>query len=64
MIDNRTERNYPLPHPENIAYQDVQRIRDAFVAVDTDITAVEVFCVQLRGEFDRGKFEEFLGLWK
>jgi hypothetical protein len=64
MINDRTERNYPLPHPQNIASQDVVRIRDAFVAVDADITAVEAFCAQLREGFDRGKFEEFLCLWE
>jgi hypothetical protein len=64
MTNDRTERNYPLPHPQNIASQDVVRIRDAFVAVDSDITAVETFCAQLREEFDRGKFEEFLCLWE
>jgi hypothetical protein len=56
MIDNRTEnKNYPLPHPQNIASQDVVRIRDAFVAVDLDIFMIESSCGQLRHEFDHKK---------
>jgi hypothetical protein len=40
MIDNRTEnKNYPLPHPENIASQDVGRIATAIEMVDADINA-------------------------
>jgi hypothetical protein len=34
MIDDRTTRRYPLPHPENIAKHDVVRLREAFIAVD------------------------------
>jgi hypothetical protein len=40
MIDNRTEnKNYPLPHPENIASQDVGRIATAIEAIDADVFA-------------------------
>jgi hypothetical protein len=40
MIDNRTEnKNYPLPHPENIASQDVGRIAEAIEMVDADINS-------------------------
>ena len=38
MIDNRTEnKNYPLPHPENIASQDVARIATSITMIDSDI---------------------------
>ena len=38
MIDNRTtNKNYPLPHPSNIASQDVERISTAITSIDTDI---------------------------
>jgi hypothetical protein len=40
VIDNRTEhKNYPLPHPENIASQDVGRIAEAIEMVDSDVNA-------------------------
>jgi hypothetical protein len=43
MIDNRTEnKNYPLPHPENIASQDVGRIAEAIEMIDADIGACSV----------------------
>jgi hypothetical protein len=40
MIDNRTEnKNYPLPHPQNIASQDVGRIATAIEMIDGDVNA-------------------------
>lgn len=40
MIDNKTEnKKYPLPHPENIASQDVERIATAITMIDADIQA-------------------------
>lgn len=40
MIDNRTtNKNYPLPHPSNIASQDVERIAIAISSIDSDIAA-------------------------
>jgi hypothetical protein len=65
VIDNKTEnKKYPLPHPQNIASQDVVRIRDAFMAIDSDITSAEAVCINLRAEWDRKKFEKFLELWR
>ena len=38
MVDNRTtNKNYPLPHPSNIASQDVTRIANAISMIDSDI---------------------------
>lgn len=40
MIDNRTtNKNYPLPHPDNIASQDVARIATAISMIDSDVTS-------------------------
>lgn len=40
MIDEKTpSRSYPLPHPENIASQDVGRIANAITMIDADIGA-------------------------
>jgi hypothetical protein len=40
MIDEKTiNREYPLPHPENIASQDVGRISEAIEMVDADVNA-------------------------
>jgi hypothetical protein len=65
MIDDRTSsKNYPLPHPQNIASQDVVRIRDAVTAIDADITSAETVCINLRAEWNQKKFEKFLGLWE
>ncbi len=39
-MTDATMRGYPLPHPDNIAREDAQRIRDALQAIDGDIGAV------------------------
>ena len=39
MIDNKTEnKNYPLPHPSNIASKDVERIATSITMIDADIS--------------------------
>ena len=39
MIDESTQnKNYPLPHPSNIASQDVTRIANALTMIDADIS--------------------------
>ena len=39
MIDESTQnKNYPLPHPSNIASQDVTRIATALTMIDADIS--------------------------
>jgi hypothetical protein len=63
MIDEKTTRNYPLPHPENIAKHDVVRMREAFIAVDVDMNKFDAICTKLNSAFDREKFEEFIGMW-
>jgi hypothetical protein len=42
MIDAKTtNKNYPLPHPENIASQDVGRIAESISMIDSDINVCE-----------------------
>lgn len=42
MIDKRSpHKNYPLPDPQNIAREDVSRIADAFLDVDSDVFELE-----------------------
>jgi hypothetical protein len=38
MIDQRTiNRNYPVPHPDNMLDEDVSRIKDSFEKIDIDV---------------------------
>ncbi|MEY9128343.1 hypothetical protein [Bradyrhizobium yuanmingense] len=37
MPNDLTTRGYPLPHPDNVAREDAQRIRDALSAISDDI---------------------------
>jgi hypothetical protein len=59
----QTNRGYPLPHPENIAVQDVVRIRISIEKIDEDITSRENEHDELKGNFERFSFETLLKLW-
>ncbi|MDX5526385.1 MULTISPECIES: hypothetical protein [unclassified Wolbachia] len=64
MSDDKTSRGYPLPHPENIAVQDVVRIRTTIEKIDEDITKREDEHNQLKNNFKRFRFETFLNFWE
>ncbi|UJQ21483.1 MULTISPECIES: hypothetical protein [unclassified Wolbachia] len=53
MPHDQTKRGYPLPHPENIAVQDVVRIRTTIEEIDEDITEREDEHNQLKNNFKR-----------
>ncbi|UXX40602.1 hypothetical protein [Wolbachia endosymbiont of Oryzaephilus surinamensis] len=64
MSDDKTSRGYSLPHPENIAVQDVVRIRTTIKKIDEDITEREDEHNQLKNNFKRFRFETFLNFWE
>jgi hypothetical protein len=64
MSDDKTSRGYSLPHPENIAVEDVVRIRKAIEKIDEDITEREDEHNQLKNNFKRFRFETFLNFWE
>lgn len=61
MTFDQTKRGYPLPHPENIAVQDVVRIRRAIEKIDEDMSERED---ELKNNFERFRFETFLNFWE
>ncbi|QGT16078.1 hypothetical protein E0495_02050 [Wolbachia pipientis] len=61
MPNDETRRGYPLPHPENIAVEDVVRIRKAIEKIDEDMSEREN---ELKSNFKRFRFETFLNFWK
>ncbi|MBD0392159.1 hypothetical protein IC220_07045 [Wolbachia endosymbiont of Pentalonia nigronervosa] len=63
MPKDKTNRGYPLPHPENIAVQDVVRIRTSIEKIDEDITSRENEHKNLKKAFERFNFETFLNFW-
>ncbi|UFO01022.1 MULTISPECIES: hypothetical protein [unclassified Wolbachia] len=63
MPNDQTKRGYPLPHPENIAVQDVVRIRTTIEKIDEDIAKRENEHNQLKKAFDKLSFENFLNFW-
>ena len=42
MPNDITTRGYPLPHPDNVAREDAQRIRDALAAISEDLDGMGV----------------------
>ncbi|MBR9984177.1 MAG: hypothetical protein KFE24_07610 [Wolbachia endosymbiont of Homalodisca vitripennis] len=63
MPNDKTSREYPLPHPENIAVQDVIRIRTTIEKIDEDIAKRENEHNKLKKAFDKLSFENFLNFW-
>ncbi|MBV2145405.1 MULTISPECIES: hypothetical protein [unclassified Wolbachia] len=61
MPNEETKRGYPLPHPENIAVEDVVRIRRAIEKIDEDMSERED---ELKNNFERFRFETFLNFWE
>jgi hypothetical protein len=41
MSNDETQRGYPLPSPDNIAYDDAKRIRDAIQLINDDVTELD-----------------------
>lgn len=63
-MKTETTRHYPLPHKDNIASQDVMRIREALEKIDADMTETEQCGVTLKARFDRSEMENMLNLWR
>ncbi len=63
MTVDQTKRGYPLPHPENIAVQDVVRIRTTIEKVDKDMSERENEHINLKKALERFSFETFLNFW-
>ncbi|UPA55000.1 hypothetical protein MWH06_07165 [Wolbachia pipientis] len=61
MTFDQTKRGYSLPHPENIAVEDVVRIRRAIEKIDEDMNERED---ELKNNFERFRFETFLNFWE
>ncbi|WP_353282449.1 hypothetical protein [Wolbachia endosymbiont (group A) of Myopa testacea] len=61
MPNEETKRGYPLPHPENIAVEDVVRIRRAIERIDEDMSERDN---NLKKAFERLNFETFLNFWE
>lgn len=63
MNVDQTKRGYPLPHPENITVEDVVCIRTTIEKIDEDMSKGENQHNQLKSNFERFRFEDFLNLW-
>jgi len=63
MPNDNSQRQYPLPHPENIAVTDVGRIRESIIKIDADVSTQESEHNELRTQVERMRFEQYIGLW-
>lgn len=63
-METETPRHYPLPHPENIASQDVMRIRESIEKIDADITENERNQKALQKQLKQHLFEQLIDLWR
>jgi hypothetical protein len=63
MQNDQTPRGFKLPHKDNIASQDVMRIRESIENIDDDLSEQENSHEKLKQDFDRHHFEQFLNLW-
>jgi hypothetical protein len=63
MPTDNSQRQYPLPHPDNIAVEDVSRIRNSIVKIDADVSIQESEHNQLKAQVQRMRFEQYIELW-
>ena len=63
MPNDNSQRQYPLPHPENIAVTDVSRIRESIIKIDADVSTQEPEHNELKTQVERMRFEQYIGLW-
>ena len=63
MPNDNSQRQYPLPHPENIAVTDVSRIRESIIKIDADVSTQESKHNALKTQVERMRFEQTIGLW-
>lgn len=63
MPNDNSQRQYPLPHPENIAVTDVSRIRESIIKIDADVSIQESEHNELKTQVERMRFEQYIGLW-
>ena len=63
MPNDNSQRQYPLPHPQNIAVTDVSRIRESIIKIDADVSTQESEHNELRTQVERMRFEQYIGLW-
>jgi hypothetical protein len=57
MPDERTiNRNYPLPHPDNMLEEDVNRIKDSFEQIDLDVNDLLITTAQSSEDLQAGSY--------
>ena len=63
-MEDKTPNGYPLPHRDNIASEDVMRIREAIEQIDADLRQGDGATAQTQRQLDRHLFEQRIKLWR
>lgn len=63
-MEEQTVRGYPLPHKDNIASQDVMRIREALEKIDQGLSETSQGESELQKKLEKHLFEQQIGLWE
>ena len=63
--DDRTpNRNYPLPHPDNLMPDDVERLRQTISGIDSDVQGLNSTQLSTGNTVSRHLFETEINLWE
>ena len=62
--DRTPNRDYPLPHPDNLMPEDVERLRQTITAVDGDMQALINGQNTTGNTVSRHLFESEINLWE
>ena len=63
--DHRTpNRDYPLPHPDNMMPDDVERLRNTITGIDGDVQGLDTAQQTAGNTVSRHIFETAINLWE
>ena len=62
--DRTSNRDYPLPHPDNLMPDDVERLRQTIITIDADVAGLDVSQQSTGNTVSRHLFESEIKLWE
>jgi hypothetical protein len=62
--DRTSNRDYPLPHPDNLMPDDVERLRQSITGIDGDIQGLDTSQQSTGKTVSRHLFETEIKLWE
>lgn len=62
--DHTPNRDYPLPHPDNLMPDDVERLRNTITGIDSDVQGLDNIQQSTGNTVSRHLFETEINLWE